>query len=108
MLTEAMSRAKSTAPLPVARALEGMRFATPLGEVEMRAVDHQLIQPLYISTVARALADGKSPKKKGKDPEVPHDLEDTGFGFKTDVRIEGYVSAQPTSCQMKRPPKPAT
>ena len=39
---------------------------------------------------------------------VKYDLEDTGYGFKTDVRIEGYVSAQPTSCQMKRPPKPAT
>jgi branched-chain amino acid transport system substrate-binding protein len=75
----------------------------------MRAVDHQLIQPLYISTIAKAFGDPKNPKdkKKGKDPEVKYDVEDTGFGFKTDTRIEGFVSAQPTSCQMKRPPKPA-
>jgi hypothetical protein len=30
-------------------------------------------------------------------------VEDSGLGFKTDARIEGYVTAQPTSCQMKRP-----
>jgi branched-chain amino acid transport system substrate-binding protein len=72
----------------------------------MRAADHQLIQPLYISTIAKAFADPKDPKKakfKGNDKEVKYDIEDTGYGFKTDARIEGYVTVQPTSCQMKRP-----
>jgi branched-chain amino acid transport system substrate-binding protein len=73
-----------------------MRFPTELGEVEMRAADHQLIQPLFISTIERAAA-------KGGPKEVKHDLEGTGMGFRTDAKIEGYVSAQPTSCQMKRP-----
>jgi branched-chain amino acid transport system substrate-binding protein len=80
----------------VAKALEGMRFQTDVGEVEMRAADHQLIQPLYISTIERAAA-------KGGPKEIKYDVENTGLGFKTDARIEGYVSAQPTSCQMKRP-----
>ena len=96
MLAEAMKRTKSADPKTVATALEGMRFPTELGEVEMRAADHQLIQPLFISTIERAAA-------KGGPKEVKHDLEGTGMGFRTDAKIEGYVSAQPTSCQMKRP-----
>jgi branched-chain amino acid transport system substrate-binding protein len=96
MFAEAIKRAKSADPLAVAKALEGMRYATELGEVELRAADHQLIQPLYIATFDRTAA-------KGGPKEIRNDLENTGLGFRTDVRIEGYVSAQPTSCQMKRP-----
>ena len=96
MTAEAMKRAKSTDPVAVAKALEGMRFQTDVGEVEMRAADHQLIQPLYISTIERVAS-------KGGPKEIKYDVENTGLGFKTDARIEGYVSAQPTSCQMKRP-----
>jgi branched-chain amino acid transport system substrate-binding protein len=103
MLAEAIKLAKSTEPKAIALKLEGMKFQADTGEVEMRAADHQLIQPLYISTVAKAYADPKYPKNKGKDKEVKYDLEDTGYGFKTDARIEAYVTAQPTSCQMKRP-----
>jgi branched-chain amino acid transport system substrate-binding protein len=103
MLAEAIKQAKSSDPKAVALKLEGMKFQSDTGEVEMRAADHQLIQPLYISTIAKAYADPKNPKFKGKDKEVKYDIEDTGYGFKTDARIEGYVTAQPTSCQMKRP-----
>ena len=105
MLAEAIKQAKSTDPKAIALKLEGMKYQADTGEVEMRASDHQLIQPLFISTVAKAYADPKNPKPKykGKDKEVKYDLEDTGFGFKTDARIEGYVTAQPTSCKMKRP-----
>jgi branched-chain amino acid transport system substrate-binding protein len=103
MLAEAIKLAKSVEPKAIALKLEGMKFQADTGEIEMRASDHQVIQPLYISTVAKALADPKHPKNKGKDKEVKYDLEDTGYGFKTDARIEAYVTAQPTSCQMKRP-----
>jgi branched-chain amino acid transport system substrate-binding protein len=98
MLAEAMKRAKSTDPVKVAQQLSGMKHQTEFGEVEMRAADHQMIQPLYISTFVRSAA-------KGGPKEVRFDVENTGFAFKTDVRIEPYVSAQPTSCQMKRPGK---
>jgi len=106
MLAEAMKLAKSTEPKAIALKLEGMKFAGDEGEVEMRAADHQLIQPLYISTIAKAYRDPKSQataKFQGKDKEVRYDQENTGLGFKTDARIEAYVTAQPTSCQMKRP-----
>jgi branched-chain amino acid transport system substrate-binding protein len=94
MLAEAMKRAKSADPVAVARQLSGMKFNTDLGEVEMRAADHQLIQPLYISTIEHVAA-------KGGPKEVKYDVENTGYGFKTDARIEAKVSAQPTSCNMK-------
>lgn len=107
MLAEAMKQAKSTDPLKVALKLEGMKYEGDTGEVEMRAVDHQLIQPLYISTIAKAYRDPKSndsnSKNMGTDPDVKYDVEDTGYGFKTDARMESYVTAQPTSCQMRRP-----
>jgi branched-chain amino acid transport system substrate-binding protein len=98
MLAEALKRAKSADPVKVAQQLSGMRHQTEFGEVEMRATDHQMIQPLYISTFVRSAA-------KGGPKDVRFDVENTGFAFRTDVRIEPYVSAQPTSCQMKRPGK---
>ena len=106
MLAEAIKQAKSIDPKAIALKLEGMKYQSDTGEVEMRATDHQLIQPLYISTVAKAYHDPKDPataKFKGKDKEVKYDVEGSGYGFKTDARIEAYVTAQPTSCQMKRP-----
>ncbi len=98
MLAAAMRQAQSADPVKVGLALSGMKHTTEFGEVEMRAADHQLIQPLYISTFVRSAA-------KGGPKDVRFDVENTGFAFRTDVRIEPYVSAQPTSCQMKRPGK---
>jgi branched-chain amino acid transport system substrate-binding protein len=98
MLAEAVKQAKSADPAKAGQALSGMKFMTDIGEVEMRAADHQMIQPLYISTFVRSAA-------KGGPKDVRYDVENTGLAFRTDVRIEPYVSAQPTSCQMKRPGK---
>jgi branched-chain amino acid transport system substrate-binding protein len=98
MLAEAVKQAKSADPAKAGQALSGMKFMTDVGEVEMRAADHQMIQPLYISTFVRSAA-------KGGPKDVRFDVENTGLAFRTDVRIEPYVSAQPTSCQMKRPGK---
>ncbi|MEI7445748.1 MAG: branched-chain amino acid ABC transporter substrate-binding protein [Burkholderiales bacterium] len=95
MLGEGIKKAKSTEPLRVAYAMEGMKFDSLNGEVEMRATDHQLQQAVYIATWTKV--DGKS---------VKYDQENTGYGWKTESRLEPYVAAQPTSCQMKRPPKP--
>jgi branched-chain amino acid transport system substrate-binding protein len=52
------AKAKSTDPVKVA-ALEGMKFKSFNGEVEMRKTDHQLQQGLYISKWQKA--DGKNP-----------------------------------------------
>ncbi len=92
MLAKAMDQAKSTDPVKVAKALEGMKFEGDSGEVMMRADNHQLIQPLYISTYSKV--DGK---------DVKLDVERTGNGFKTDIRIEGKDTVMPTTCKMDRP-----
>ncbi len=98
MLAEGMKRAKATDPVKVAFALEGLKITTDTGEVEMRATDHQILNPLFIGTLDKTAA-------RGGDKSVKYDLEGVGVGFRNDARIETYVSAQPTSCQMKRPPR---
>ncbi len=96
MLVDAAKKAKSNDPKAIAYALEGMKSETPTGEVEMRKQDHQLIQPLYLSTVYKMAS-------KGGPKEVKYDVENTGLGFKTDAKLEAFTSAQPTSCNMTRP-----
>ncbi|MDI9853725.1 branched-chain amino acid ABC transporter substrate-binding protein [Comamonas sp. 17RB] len=91
MLSEAMARAKSTDPVKVAAVMEGMKFKSFNGEVEMRKTDHQLQQGLYISRWEKA---------GGK---YPIDSENTGYTFVPVKYFEPYVASTPTSCQMKRP-----
>ena len=92
MLAKAMEQAKSTDPAKVGKALEGMKMEEDAGEVSMRADNHQLIQPMFISTYTKV--DGK---------DVKFDVERTGNGFKTDRRIEGKDTVMPTTCKMNRP-----
>jgi branched-chain amino acid transport system substrate-binding protein len=91
-LALAMEKAKSADPAKVARAMEGLKLEDDSGEVTIRADNHQLIQPLYVSTLVRA---------NGKD--VKFDVEKTGLGFRTDARIEGKDTVMPTTCKMQRP-----
>ncbi|WP_431099631.1 branched-chain amino acid ABC transporter substrate-binding protein [Polaromonas aquatica] len=91
ILTEAMAQTKSTEPAVVAKAMEGMRFKSFNGDVEMRKTDHQLQQGLYID---------KWEKAGGK---YPYDAENTGYTFVPVKYYEPYVASTPTSCQMKRP-----
>ena len=92
MLRTAMRDTKSTDPKQVAFALEGMKYKSPLGDIEMRKTDHQLQAPLFLGIWAKQGSKG-----------VKHDAEGTGYGFRSEVVWDAYVSAQPTSCQMKRP-----
>jgi branched-chain amino acid transport system substrate-binding protein len=96
MLAKAINQAKSAEPKAVAYALEGMKYQADLGEVEMRKADHQLIQPLYVFTLVKSAA-------KGGPKEAKIDMEHSGLAPITDARLEGYTSATPTSCNMKRP-----
>jgi branched-chain amino acid transport system substrate-binding protein len=91
MLAQGMANAKSTDPLKVATAMEGMTFKGLGQEVKMRKEDHQLQQHMYISKWTKATA---------KDP---YSEENTGFNFAPIKTLEPYVSSTPTSCQMKRP-----
>ena len=74
--------------------MEGARFQSINGEVEMRASDHQMQQVLYISSWQKA--DGKL---------VKYDQENTGYGWRTERMLPAYIAARPTSCNMQRPPK---
>ena len=68
MLAAAMEKAGSADPIPVAKALEGMTFQGPIGEVEMRADDHQIQLPLIVSSLTEDAA--KKVIYKGKNFEV--------------------------------------
>jgi len=54
----------------------------------MRADNHQLLQPLYVSTLER---------------NQKYDVEGSGLGWRTDAKVEGEATALPTTCKMDRP-----
>ncbi|MBU1361361.1 MAG: branched-chain amino acid ABC transporter substrate-binding protein [Gammaproteobacteria bacterium] len=91
-LAEGIRRAKSTDPVKVAYAMEGMKLQGLSGEMELRKSDHQMQAPLYVTSWSRL---------NGKD--VKYDQNDTGYGWQVERRIDAYVAAQPTSCAMTRP-----
>jgi branched-chain amino acid transport system substrate-binding protein len=90
-LGAAMAKAKSTDPLKVAAAMEGLKVTSFNGEVEMRKTDHQLQQPLYMSVWQKA------------DKKYPYSPENTGMTLAPVKEFPNYVSSTPTSCAMKRP-----
>ncbi|MDQ2733935.1 MAG: branched-chain amino acid ABC transporter substrate-binding protein [Pseudomonadota bacterium] len=94
-LSNAMVRAKSTDPVKVAFAMEGLKWKSEFGgDVEMRKTDHQLQQPLYISVWQKT------------DAKHPYSVENTGMTFAQVEEFPSYVASTPTSCQMKRPTAP--
>jgi branched-chain amino acid transport system substrate-binding protein len=92
MLATAIEKAKSTEAAAVAKALEGARYKNAFHEARMRADDHQLLQPLYVSVMQR-VSDGM----------VRFDNEGSGYGFKTERYLPMEATALPTSCKMNRP-----
>ncbi len=91
LLSQAMANAKSTDPVKVAAAMEGLTVKSFNGEVTMRKTDHQLQQPLFISVWQKA------------DAKYPYSPEKTGMTLAPVKMYDSYVSSTPTSCQMKRP-----
>ncbi len=90
-LGAAMAKAKSTDPVKVAAALEGIKVTSFNGEVEIRKADHQLQQPLYMTVWDKVSA------------KYPYSPENTGMTLVPLKEYPNYVSSTPTSCQMKRP-----
>ncbi len=91
LLSNAMALAKTTDPVKVAAAMEGLKFKSFNGEVEMRKADHQLQQGLFVAVWKKA------------DAKFPYSVENTGYNFQSVKYYEPYVASTPTSCQMKRP-----
>jgi branched-chain amino acid transport system substrate-binding protein len=96
MLAAAIERAGSTEAAAVARALEGASFDPRtlggLHSAHMRAADHQLQQPLQVSVMQRVGT-----------PGVAHEVEGSGYGFRTLRRLDAATVAQPHQCRMTRP-----
>ncbi|MFC7289286.1 branched-chain amino acid ABC transporter substrate-binding protein [Herminiimonas glaciei] len=92
MLVSAIEKAKSTEALAVAKALEGAQYRNAFHDATMRASDHQLIQPLYVSVMRRK-----------SDGGMRFDNEGSGYGFKTELYLPAANTALPTSCKMQRP-----
>jgi branched-chain amino acid transport system substrate-binding protein len=93
MVAAAMNKAGTTEPKKVAQALEGLHIAGPTGETWMRAEDHQAIGPIYVMSFAKAGT-----------PGVKHDIEGTGYGWKTDAVLNAQDVVPPVRCAMERPP----
>jgi branched-chain amino acid transport system substrate-binding protein len=76
----------------IAKALENSRYEGITGEVYMRADNHQLMQPLYVSTFKKSGGDG-----------VTFDVERMGIGPMTDFVTQAKNTHLPTTCEMERP-----
>jgi branched-chain amino acid transport system substrate-binding protein len=74
----------------LAKAIETAKVKTPVGEMSMRAADHQALLPMVVSTVAK---------------DAKYKADETDMGFKP-VKLfsasEAATPAQP-SCRMQRP-----
>ncbi|WP_328804809.1 branched-chain amino acid ABC transporter substrate-binding protein [Noviherbaspirillum galbum] len=92
MLARAIEKAGTADATSVARALEGAAVDNGFHQAVMRAADHQLLQPLYVSVM-----------QKTADGAVRFDNEGSGYGFKTERYLSLNETALPTSCRMTRP-----
>ncbi len=90
-LAGGIGKAKSTDPVKVAWAMEGLSVKSYNGEITMRKTDHQLQQPLYLVKWAKM------------DAKNNYEVEGTGHTFTLMKTFEPYVTSTPTTCQMKRP-----
>ncbi|HEY5582783.1 MAG TPA: branched-chain amino acid ABC transporter substrate-binding protein [Rhodoferax sp.] len=91
LMAAAMAKAKSSDPVKVAAALEGLTVKSFAGEVTMRKSDHQLQQSMFVT------------KWQKVDKKYPYSVENTGYTFVPVKQMDPYVASTPTSCQMKRP-----
>jgi branched-chain amino acid transport system substrate-binding protein len=91
LMSAAIAKAKSTDPVKVASALEGLTVKSFAGEVTMRKSDHQLQQSMFVT------------KWQKVDKKNSYNVENTGYTFAPVKQMDPYVASTPTSCQMKRP-----
>lgn len=88
MVAAAMKQTNSSDPVAVGKALAGMKHMTPLGEDTMRADNHQLLQPMFISVL---------------EPGMKHEFPEVNMGFKTIARIEPEQTRMDTTCALANP-----
>ena len=88
MLKKVADQEKSVDPVVIAKALEGMTLTSTTGELVMRAEDHQIQLPMFISVMS---------------DEMEYGAEGTEFNFRKVARIERDDVTLPTTCRMRRP-----
>jgi branched-chain amino acid transport system substrate-binding protein len=92
MLAKAAAAAGSIEPVAIARALEDLSIEQGGVALTMRGSDHQVQTDLYVSMMERAGTAG-----------VVHDIEGSGFGFRTVARLAAAEVSEPSACRMSRP-----
>ena len=91
-LVQSIEKAGVSEPLAVAMQLEKADVSLGGQRGKMRALDHQFQQPLVVSMMA----------KQGG-PDVPFDVEGSGYGFKVVKQFKAADVELPSSCKMIRP-----
>ena len=89
MLARAIDAAGSADPAAVAAVLADMRLDGPTGPMRMRASDHQLLHPLFVSVFT--------------DEDITNDSENTGLGWKTVLKVDGERLSDDSGCQVEKP-----
>ena len=92
MLVTSMQTTRSTEPLRVARVLEGLSYLGASSPIAMRRDNHQLLQPLYVATLAKAGTTGAN-----------NAVGNTGLKWKTVLRKDFDQTQVTTTCEMQRP-----
>jgi branched-chain amino acid transport system substrate-binding protein len=94
MVADALKRVKAEGNKlnvnALAKAIETAKIRTPMGEMSMRAADHQALLPMVVSTVAK---------------DAKFKADDTDMGFKPVKVFTAAEAAAPAqaSCKMQRP-----
>lgn len=91
-LVQSIEKAGQTDPLAVALQLENAEVSMAGHRGKMRAMDHQFQQPMVVAMMA----------KQGG-PDVPFDVEGSGYGFKVIRQFKAQELELPTVCKMNRP-----
>ena len=90
MLKKAAEKAGSIDPTKVAFALEGLQYEGPAGTAVMRAADHQIQVPMFISKMQ---------------DNMKYGAEGTPYNFHALHQFSAADGELPTTCHMRRPKK---
>lgn len=85
-LAAGMNKAATEDAAAVSAALEGLKIDSPVGELEMRAEDHQILRPMIFAEVVKL-------------PE-PKNNKTMGYEIKTVIQPQDYVPAPDPACKM--------
>lgn len=96
LFAAALDKAGTDDPVAVAYALEGLNLPGPNGDtIMMRSDNHQITMPMCVSEIDTNAAQ-----------KLVYNNNTYGIGWKTVGWVSAAENTLPTTCKMKRPPKP--